>query len=469
MADGWGDGWGLAWGGAGVDVPTIIAGVGGSPNLAIDVQPDVSEGSFTLDVSELDGPDLLAWGVEGWVNVVCNVTRVRIVRGATRVQGPLTRAEAALITVEILDRERAFDPLVNADAVHAGTPARVRVWGGTDPAAPDWSAILVTGEIEDVPVDYASGAVPLVTINGSDIIAELVAWSSEGRPEPGVGAGDTLRQRVSRVLTEAAIPTSRISADSDTGYAVTLAPSTLAGGWADIEVAQLAELGRVWADAQNRLVVRGRGSQLSGPVRGTLSDWHGETVDEFEPHLCYADLGAMLGTEQLINRTIGARHPVGDDDEPSVIQRDDTYSQARYRTRVGNGEQRDLMVETDVQVTDWCESLLLTSSRPQLRVDSVTPAPWAAPEAWQAVMQTDIGDRWVLRYHPAVGPTVRRTVGVLGIEHEITPEGWSIVWRLAPALTPGESPDGWFSLDVSMLDSGDVLAPFRGKVAALTP
>jgi hypothetical protein len=60
-----------------------------------------------------------------------------------------------------------------------------------------------------------------------------------------------------------------------------------------------------------------------------------------------------------------------------------------------------------------------------------------------------------------------RTVGVLGIEHEITPEGWSIVWHTVEAPTPGVNPTGWFALDVSDMDTGDLLAPYGGAVPAL--
>lgn len=449
------------------DPTTIIAGLDGHPHLAIDVQPSVVEGTFSLDVSELDGYDLLGWGDEGWLNVIADVTHLRIARGATRLQSTLARAEAASIVIDLLDIDRRFDPLVNADAIRAGTPVRVRAWS-LEPEP--WSATLVTGELDELPVQYVRSGAPRVTLNASDVIAELARWSSGGRPEPGVGQGDNLRQRVDRLLVEVGLPPATVSPDSDAAFAVTHPATVLDRGWEHLTACADAELGRVWADALNRLVIRGRDSELSGPVRGTLSDWHGEAPTE--PHCCYADLAAVQGTEQLVNRAIGQRRvPQGVDgltDTAPTIQRDDTVSQALYRVRVGDGEQRALELETDTQVEQWCESVLLTSSRPELRVDSVQPAPWGAgPAAWRAVCSTDLGDRWLARYHPEVGPTVARTVGVLGIEHEVTPEGWSITWFTAPAPTPGENPTGWFALDVSVLDSGDLLAPFGGPVGAL--
>jgi hypothetical protein len=447
--------------------PLTVTGVDGAPNIAVDIAPAGVEGVFTVDDSEVDGPELLSWGEVGWLNVVCDVTEVRVRRGASRMHGVLTRTEAAAVTVEVLDEGRRFDPLVNADVVHAGTPIRLRAWG-LEPEP--WSAILFTGELDDVPVIYGRDAAPRVTLNASDVIAELAGWRSTGRPDPGIGAGDDLLERVGRVLDETSIGELADPAELDTGYATTHPATTLASGWQTISDAADAELGRVWANAAGRLVVRARGSELTGTIRGTLSDWHGEAPAE--PHVCYSDLAATLGTETLANRTIGERRvpqPAEGDPpatEGATVQRDDSTSQARYRTRTV--ENRSLELETDTQVATWCEEVLIASSVPELRIDSVQPAPWGAgPEAWRAVCETDIGDRWHLRYHPRVGPYVERMAGVLGIELEVTPAGWVITWVTTPAPIPGLNPSGYFAVDVSELDSGDVLAPFGGPVPAL--
>lgn len=450
--------------------PTTTIARDDAPNLAIDVVPSVVEGTFSVDVSMLDDPDLLGWAddPEAWVNIVCDVTRVTLRRGATRLQGVLTRAEAGIVTVEVLDVERRFDPLLNADAIHAGTPLRLRAWAGADPEAPDWSAVLVTVSIDDVPVVYARTGPPRVTLTASDLISDLAEWQAGGR-DPEVGAGDDLLGRVERVLAEVGIA-GGVAADVDTVYAATLGSTALADAWADVTEAADAELGRVWVNRDDQLVVRGRESPLSGPVRGTLSDWHGEGAGEFEPHCCYDDLAATLGTETLANRAIAARRDPAGGAGGALVQRDDAYSQALYR-RVRAVDRRDLVLETDDQLAPWAESLIITGSRPELRVDTVSPAPWGAgDEAWQAVLSTDLGDRWVLRYHPEQGPTVMSTIGLLGIEHEVTPEGWSILWTTTEAPTPGDdNPSGWFVVGGSDVDAGDLLAPFGGAVPAPPP
>lgn len=441
-----------------------------APNIAVDVQATGVLGEFSVDVDEVGGPALLGWGDTGWVNIVCDVTRLGLRRGATRRQGVLARAEAASLTLEILDVDRRFDPLLNADAVHAGTPLRVRAWGFDELGAP-WDEVLLTGEVDDVPVTYArEGGAPRVTLQATDIIgAELVPWATTGYLEPGIGAGDTLLGRVTRVLDEVGVVDGLDPdpAAHSTSYTATHPPTTLARAWQAIVDAADAELGRVWANRHGRLIVRGRTLEPRGTIRGTLSDWHGEAP--VEPHACYDDLGATLGTELLTNRAIGQRRiPEGVEATPAVVQRDDPFSQALYRMRAT--ENRSLELETDAQVTAWAEQLLAVSSVPELRVESVSVAPWGAGvEAWRAVCATDIGDRWLLRHHPEIGPTIEVAVGILGVELEVTPEGWSIVWATESALAPGDNPSSSFAVDISELSGADELATFGGPVPAVEP
>jgi len=448
--------------------PITVTPDDGVPYLAVDVQPDNLAGTFTLDVSELDGPDVLAWtagaGAGVWVNIICDVQTVVARTGAARVRGVLTRAEAGTVVLTAIDTAGELDPMTNGDAIHKGTPLRVRAWGYTL-EGDRWESVLWTGEVDESSAQYLKNSPPLVTMTGVDLIGVLTAWSSEGRPEPGVGAGDHLRQRVARALTEADRGT--IAADSDSTYEVTLAPTTLANPWENISRAADAELGRVWVDRSNRLVVRSRGSELSGPVRGTLSDVHGEAVQGV--HCCVADAVIRYSPELLTNRAIaGRRLPPGDESEKVLERRDDTYSQARYG--VGVVDDQDLELETDAQLAPWAKAVVVSGARPELRVDSVTPAPSdvdldSALRAWPAVMATGIGDRWLFRYRTHTGRLVKATLGVLGVELDLSPGSWSVVWATTEAPAPGRAgAAGWFVLDASELGGTDLLAPYAVPV-----
>lgn len=448
--------------------PQTMHALEGAPYLAVDIIPDTGgRGDFVLDVSELDGPDLLGYDMtdadsSGWLNIVCTVLEVELRRGVTRLQGALTRAEAGQCTVTVSDTDRTLDPTLNGDAVHKNTPFRLRAWGyDAANGMARWDAILFTGKLDDLAVQYFPDDPPTVTLTALDLIGDLVAWKSVGRDAPGVGAGDVLLGRVNRQLLEMGLdPGLYVSPDSDPGgnYLATLPATQLAESWKVITDAQDAELGRVWVDALNHLVVRGRFSELSGPVRGTLTDVHGTAT--LGVHCCVADASIVYGTELLANRVVAARR-VESGQTSAVVQLDDEYSQARYGLH--GVESRSLELETDGQLQQWAQAMIMASTEPELRVDQVVPDPANWTPSWPAVCATDLGDRWLFQLHPAVGPMISRALGVLGLQLTVTPEVWDLTWLTTRAPTPdGGSTNGWFVLDVSSLDGGDLLAPYGG-------
>lgn len=413
----------------------------GAPYLAVDIQPDVLNGVFTLDVSELDGPDVLAWTEENagqWVNVVCDVTQVSLQRGVTRLQGVMTQAESGTVQVQVTDYGGQLDPLRSANAVHKGTPFRLRAWGyQLDPDTwelIDWSTVLFTGEVDTLAAVYMPDSPAEVTVTAVDLVASLVAWEAEGRPGDGVGAGDNLLQRVQRVLDEADRGTVHV-AGSDTSYVATLNPTRLQHPWEDITAAADAELGMVWVDAENRLVCRARDSAITGPVRGTLSDLHGEAVEA--PHCCMSTAAVVYGTELLANRAVGSRRLLDGEDPTTalVVREENVPSQVRYGVNAVD-RTGQLELQTDAQLTPWAQAVVSMSNTPELRVDSVDPSPTQndldeAAEQWPAVLSTDIGDRWRFLFHPQAGGAVERMVTVLGVDLLLTPDTWQVRWTTA--------------------------------------
>lgn len=447
-----------------LDDPVTLTGDDGLPYLAVDVQPDNRVGTFALDISKLDGADRLSWtttDADAWLNVVCDVQSASYRRGATRLQGVLTQTEAGTMTVTLSDTLSAFDPMTNRDAIHKGSPLRIRAWG-TDVTGGRWDAVLMTGEVDDVHVTYRREDPPLVTITGLDVVGPLAGWRSLGRAEPGIGAGDDLGTRTQRVLDECGIGVVNVD-ESDATFVATLAPATLGKPWQELNVAVEAELGRLWVDRHNRIVLRARGTELAGTIRGTLSDIHGEAP--LGVHCCVADAAVVYGSETLTNYVEAARRkPAGDLSAAVVVIRTDDYSRDRYGP--GYVERRQLELQTDAQVATWAEAVVMSGNLPDLRVDSVQPQPSpqdldSALVAWPAVLATELGDRWLFRYHPLAGPAVERAVGVLGIEVTATPDGWAVLWTTVDAPAPGlGNPRGWLVLDVSDLDGADLLAPF---------
>jgi hypothetical protein len=450
--------------------PTTVTGEDGDPYLAVDVQPDNRTGVFVVGASTVGGPDRLAWSnddVAAWTNVVCNVRSMSYRRGASRELGLLTRTEAGMGTVVVEDTAGQFDPNLGGHAIRKGTPARLRAWG-TDPAGERWDAVLFTGELDDLAAEYLPEEdAPLVTLTLLDLVGPLAAWESPGVGEAGVGAGENLLARAQRIL--ATVGRGEVSSASSSNYTATLAPTPLARPWDELQDATEAELGRLWVDRHNRLQLRARGSQPTGPVQGTLSDVHGEAP--LGVHACMQDAVIRSGGDGVVNRTLAARRrQPAEQTQPPTVQRDDERSQRDHG--VATAGRTDLMLQTDAQVAAWAGALITARTRPELRVESVTPRPSAVDldstlEQWRAVLQTDLGDRWLFHRHPRVGPAIVRGLAVLGIGVEATPAGWTITWTTEPAAVPGaDNPTGWFVVGLSQVGGSDLLAPYAAPYSA---
>jgi hypothetical protein len=346
--------------------------------------------------------------------------------------------------------------------------------------------VLWTGVVDRVRVQYLHDGPPDVTVTGMDLAGQLAAWESEGYPdgeylEPPLNG--FLGEYAEMVLAETGIgelsAASHVDYTLSGEYAAFLLPMAMARPWQELLERQEAELGRLWIDRDNRLVSRGRLTPLDGPVRGTFSDVHGETVTGV--HACLADATVIYGV-QGANRVLAGRQQydatgspdLGDPDE--MVRRDDEDSQARHGLEVI--DRRDLPLRYGVEslpplytptyvslLPDWADAVLAQGAQPRVRVDAVQPAPSpidldSALEAWPAVLGTDVGDRWVFLFHPGGELLVSQTVGVLGIELDATPDAWTVRWVTEESRSVElDLHRGLFVLDHSTLGSDARLAP----------
>lgn len=145
-------------------------------------------GVFRLDLSELDGSDLLAQNVEDaytWTPLLPAARMVDIRRGLAR-DGVTLRSEVGRLTIELVD---AFDPTTHPD-VHPN--ARVRVLD-------DDGRALFTGTLEDVRIDDPKHGRPVTTLTAVDAVRDVANTPRYGAANPH-GEHELVRERIMRLL-----------------------------------------------------------------------------------------------------------------------------------------------------------------------------------------------------------------------------------------------------------------------------
>lgn len=211
-----------------------------------------------LDTAQLGPSD----GV--WEDITDYVHRVRIRRGATRVESPILRYEAGVCVIELDNSDRRFDP-TNLDGPYVSggvtqvTPMRaIRVmatWDGD-------TYHLFRGFADEWRIGYFYGdnysICELYCTDGTKVLA-----NNERSAVAAVGAGDDTGARVTRILDSADWPDAdRVISTGDT----TVQATTLEGAaWNEILLNQDTEFGEAYLDALGRVVFRNRQAVMENP------------------------------------------------------------------------------------------------------------------------------------------------------------------------------------------------------------
>lgn len=196
-------------------VHTLYAGWGGGVLL---VEANIGGSTFRLDddvYGRLDGDGRLGPTDDGWVDLGCDLLELSQVAGATDDAGMLSRSEAGLLTLTLSDWASKWDPM-NLDSPVAQDwqlGCRVRVCfsafesleqmhdvatdviGQSD----SWFTPIFTGRIESMVVAGMENDDQTVTVEVVDDIPILAA--ANPLAQSPVGGGDTIDERVQRILT----------------------------------------------------------------------------------------------------------------------------------------------------------------------------------------------------------------------------------------------------------------------------
>lgn len=387
---------------------------------------NVLGGAPILPAGRATASDLL------WIDMACDTLDVELAAGASSSEGILTKPDAATCVVNLADPERKYDPL-NASSPYAlgtrsrlvpGTPVDVFcevVDGDTGAWSREW---LFTGSADSWGEDW--------TPNPRERTAQLVAsgeskaFVNMRRPaqEPPVGAGDTVAQRIDRIVAEAGW-TGIVEHGTGT---VTLGPTALDGnGWDMLNATLDDELGYVYFTGDGRLRWVGRATWFDTTGPPVLALGCGEGLFDV-----LTDASPSAIDTQIRNAVYAART-----DGPTFAALSassiDRYGRFDY-------SRTDLGLATDAAVGIWANVVLQLYAYPQISLSDVTAQPAIEPrswEVWQALFAVAfVSDLvrivWTPPDQPDVAP-IDVLERVVGVQHRITRALWEVQLELVDA------------------------------------
>lgn len=159
----------------------------------LDVELATVDGVFQLDVSPLDGPDLLAadrGSAYTWTPLLPSATSVTMRRGLAR-DGVTLKGEVGSLTITLLD---AFDPTTNLDV---RPNARIRVRDAT-------GHLLFTGLLEDVHVTDSKTGKPVTVLTAVDAVRDVANTPRYGAANP-TAEHELIGDRLARLLSSSPV------------------------------------------------------------------------------------------------------------------------------------------------------------------------------------------------------------------------------------------------------------------------
>ena len=394
----------------GVDAPSMQALVGSPVSFdpSIVGQPDVAALPL-LAAGE--------WRVElflrTWTDVTADVRELSVDRGS-RATGGITRAtEAGTASVTLANRSRQYDPSINTD-LYTGTPARITCSNGVSMVE------VLTGRVVQIDMAFlSSGLDATVTLSMADAVSVL-SQRNLAQLAVAVGAGDTVSQRIARILDAVGWPTAL--RDLSAGGAVLAATTYGGSAWDLITEVVDAEVGDVWVSPAGVVTFRTFVEALSGAAEATFSD-NGTGLE-------FADIAVVYDDDSLVNQVQYALAG-----SPTVTTLTDNASVTKYTADVAASlSATELPFSTQAAADAWASLALYVLSEPELRVDSLSVLPRASSALVGPTLALDVSDRVNVVLSPIGGGTFSQSCWVRGISHTVSADRtWSTTLRLGSA------------------------------------
>lgn len=382
--------------------------------------------------------DLAAWASHtnpadpsaggNWSDIAAFIRTGSMRRGMSRYDGPVIRYQAGTSTFQLTNTDARFDPTNLSGPYVSGGVSQVKPARHIALQAV-WNSVryyLWRGFAESWQPEYPmSGNDATVTLTGSDGMADM------GRRDLGSSAHTTTYQtnvRTGGALANWALyaPADLVLADTNIqtkGRPVQDFPATLSGNvLAGAQLAADTELGELYIDPQGRLVFRLYGAIFSDTRSNTSqATFQPGTSLPFESVALSYDANSLKNSVQ-IGRAGGTAQWL-EDLSGGVLE--------YHRHFFGR---TDLLHQTDAESVDLAKYLLTLLSLPELRIDSITIDPQAAPATlFPQVLSRELGDRITVVFTPPGGSAITRPCFIRGISHAWTEASWKTTWALQDA------------------------------------
>jgi hypothetical protein len=350
-----------------------------------------------------------------WIDLSCDVQRVETSVGGSRADGAIAQGDAGTCSLRLADPDRAYDPSYPDSPYQYGGQSRLspgttvlvfaEVWDGTAIT----QEVLFTGTVDSWSEDWELHPDKRVAqVQASDAVKDLV--NRDYGEQPAVGAGETVSQRISRILTYYgwAGPS---SLDTST---ITLQATTLAkSAWELIGRATEDELGFSFIDQTGTLRFKNRDSwTISLPPAVELGCYPGsDTVTDAQVE------AASLNIRNAVYASI-----VGGTTQVATS----TTSIDRYG--VHSYKRTDLGLQTDGAAAQWASVLVSLQATPRPRLSSVTVIPRFDPALWIPLLALRlITDGVMVRWTPPDQETTTEVTGrALGVSHTVSRDRWEV-------------------------------------------
>lgn len=360
-----------------------------------------------------------------WVDLSCDVLSVRTRVGGTRADGAIAQSEAATCDLTLKDPTRKYDPTNPNSPFQYGGQTRLSPGANLIVFAEHWDGIAVTqyrlftGTVDSWAEDWAlDPGDRTADVVASDATKDLV--NLDFGEQPPVGAGDTVDQRLSRILTYYGWTGAKtLDVSTNTLQETTLAQSA----WELIGRATEDELGFTFLDQIGTLQFRNRAAwnQRPNPV---LTVGCAPSTSAYDT----MTVGDVVAANLDIRNAVYAANTGGIQQiaraEPSISR----YGLHSYK-------RTDLGLQDDTQAGSWASFLVSLQATPRPRMDSVSILPRFDPTIWPGLLKLKlITDRVRLLWTPPDMSATTELVGrVLSVEHTISYGAWKVDLGLAQA------------------------------------